>query len=297
MTDAELLRRIAAKRRLKVLFIGQCDSGKTTLIAQAARHNLSRSSVSIVDADVGQSHIGPPTTIGWARVTEGFTSLSDLKGESMYFVGSTSPQYHLLPTALGILKMTARAACAADKVLIDTPGFVRGEAARRLFWHVIDSLQPEIVVAVQQFDELDHIISAYTGSSWPQVIRVAPSPRCVQKTRQQRAEHREALFRKYFAGSRDITLCWDEIPVRARAIIDENTAPAIVDRLISLRDSIGEDVALGIISRVDPEKHEFAVRAPLAESSSLASAVLGSIRLTPDGKEIPWPEGTTVPVP
>ena len=182
-------------------------------------------------------------------------------------------------------------------MLIDTPGFVRGEAARQLFWHIIDSLQPEIVVAVQQFDELDHIISAYTGSSWPPVIRVAPSSQCVEKTRQQRAEHREALFRKYFAGSREMTLSWDETPVRARAVVDENTAPVIVDCLVSLRDSAGEDVALGIITRVDPEKHEFAVRTPLSESTSLASAVLGSIRLTPDGKEIPWPEGTTVPVP
>jgi len=297
MTDSEFLASISAGHRLKAIFIGQCDSGKTTLVEQAARHVLKHSSVSVVDADVGQSHIGPPTTIAWANVEQGFGSLSDLRPESIYFVGSTSPQHHLLPTALGTLRMTARAACNADKVLIDTPGFVRGEAARQLLWHIIDSVQPETVVAVQQADELRHILDVYNGSSWPHVIQVTPSPDCADKTREERTRHREALFRRYFENSTEIRLCWDNVSLRARGVIDEDSALAILSRLISLRNSAGEDLALGIITHVDPKTHELVVLTPFSGNSPPAAVLIGSIRLTPDAKEIPWPDGTTVPVP
>ncbi len=297
MPDAAFLESIAAARRLRVLFVGQCDSGKTTLVAQAARHALRNASVSVVDADVGQSHIGPPTTIAWAKADQPFDSLSDLKMESMYFVGSTSPQFHLLPTALGTIKIVSRAACAADKVLIDTPGFIRGEAARQLLWHIVDSVQPEIVVAVQQAGELQHILSPYARSSSPHVIEIPQSPDCVEKTREQRTEYREALFRRYFADSAELTLCWDDAPVKSRGVIDECTALSTLHRLVSLRSSAGEDMALGIITGVDPANHRLVIRTPWAVASMPASVVLGSLRLTPDGKEIPWPEGTSLPVP
>jgi polynucleotide 5'-kinase involved in rRNA processing len=48
------------------LFLGGTDAGKMTLVAALARRLAGEHEVAVLDADIGQSHIGPPTTIGWA---------------------------------------------------------------------------------------------------------------------------------------------------------------------------------------------------------------------------------------
>ncbi len=297
MADSHLLELLSRAGRTKILFLGQCDTGKTILLEEVGKHLARSSSVAVVDADVGQSHIGPPTTIGWARLNEDFTSWLDLEPQAMYFVGSTSPHYHLLPTALGTLRISGRAAITADQVLIDTPGFVLGESARALFWHIIDSLQPEFVVAVQRADELQHILDAYRGASWPEVVETSPSPACVEKTREDRTDYRESLFHRYFASSHEIEICWDDVPVRARGLIDHSTEPDVINRLVSLRNATGEDIALGTITRLSLDRHTLTLRTPLAPNRVVACVVFGSVRLTPEGREIPWPEGTRLPIP
>ena len=54
--------------------IGEVNSGKTTLVARLASALFARGrSVGVLDADVGQSEIGPPTTVGLGRRTTGNT--------------------------------------------------------------------------------------------------------------------------------------------------------------------------------------------------------------------------------
>ena len=50
------------------LILGGSDTGKTTLAAALTKLLAKHQPVGIVDADIGQSHIGPPTTAGWAVV-------------------------------------------------------------------------------------------------------------------------------------------------------------------------------------------------------------------------------------
>jgi polynucleotide 5'-hydroxyl-kinase GRC3/NOL9 len=52
--------------------IGASDSGKTTWIGVAARHLIGadRLPLAIVDADVGQSTVGPPSTIALTLLHE-----------------------------------------------------------------------------------------------------------------------------------------------------------------------------------------------------------------------------------
>ena len=50
------------------LILGASDTGKTTLAEALTKQLVKKQPVGIVDADIGQSHIGPPTTVGWALV-------------------------------------------------------------------------------------------------------------------------------------------------------------------------------------------------------------------------------------
>ena len=58
---------LEAVRRARVtMVVGASDTGKTTLTAYLAGALAARGeTVAVVDADVGQSEIGPPTTVGW----------------------------------------------------------------------------------------------------------------------------------------------------------------------------------------------------------------------------------------
>jgi polynucleotide 5'-hydroxyl-kinase GRC3/NOL9 len=50
------------------LILGASDTGKTTLAEALAKHLAKHQPVGVIDADIGQSHIGPPATVGWAVV-------------------------------------------------------------------------------------------------------------------------------------------------------------------------------------------------------------------------------------
>src|SRR5918999_822328 len=63
----------AIERALDVavtMVIGEGDTGKTTLVTALANALVERGfRVAVLDADLGQSEIGPPTTIGLGRWT------------------------------------------------------------------------------------------------------------------------------------------------------------------------------------------------------------------------------------
>ena len=78
-----------------VMVIGRVDTGKSTFCRHLASVAIKRGlKVGIVDADVGQSWIGPPTTVGMKIFTQ--DPAPALFPDSFYFVGSVSPERHLL---------------------------------------------------------------------------------------------------------------------------------------------------------------------------------------------------------
>ena len=54
-----------------------------------------------MDADLGQSDIGPPTTVGLGRVRLPVERLGDAEVVGLYFVGSTSPRVICCPPCWG----------------------------------------------------------------------------------------------------------------------------------------------------------------------------------------------------
>ena len=89
-----------------ILMMGAKDTGKTTCTRDLANELFRRGySVGVIDADVGQSDIGPPTTIGFGTVETVLEDLSHAVVRHLYFVGSISPKGHLLPVITGTRKM------------------------------------------------------------------------------------------------------------------------------------------------------------------------------------------------
>ena len=115
------------------LFLGATDTGKSTL----AKYFISRLcqkgiKAALVDADIGQSFLGPPTTIGLS-IFESPPDWDKRLFPEIFFVGSTTPEGNFPLHLKGTKKMVDRALCqGAEVVLVDTTGFVFGEYGMEL---------------------------------------------------------------------------------------------------------------------------------------------------------------------
>jgi polynucleotide 5'-hydroxyl-kinase GRC3/NOL9 len=224
------------------VFLGATDTGKTTLALQLGRRlaEVGRR-VALVDSDVGQSHVGPPATVGWAFVPTGELSGRSLAPEGLYFVGATSPAGHFLPTVVGARKMAdAAREAGAEVVLVDTTGMVFGSAARALKYWKIDLLSPTDIIALQREGEIEHLLRVWEGRAGLTVHRVPVGPQVRAKPVQERAEHRRLLFREHFAEAREVEL---ELGAVRLAGADLDAPPLPATMLAYAESLLGREIA------------------------------------------------------
>lgn len=199
-----------------ILIIGETDTGKTHFTTRLANALLDCGHpVAVVDADLGQSDIGPPTTVGLGLVNEPLTELGEAQVVGLYFVGSTSPQGHLLPTVIGTKKMVEKAErLGIHKIIVDTSGLIQGEIGRLLKQHKIDLVDPDLILALQRTGECDHILRPYLGGPRPVVLRLASEGGSRRRTQEERRQHRERTLMAYFQGSKTLHLDLSRVLLR-----------------------------------------------------------------------------------
>jgi polynucleotide 5'-hydroxyl-kinase GRC3/NOL9 len=254
------------------LFLGATDTGKTTLIETLASRLASDHTVAIVDADVGQSHIGPPTTVGWARVKPGQSDLSRIESEGLAFVGDVTPVGHLLQLTTAIALCTRAASKIAEIVLIDTPGYVTDSAACALWWNVERLLQPSCLVAIRRASELDTLLRGLGNVSSLGVVDASQG--IPSKSPEQRRLHRQRLFEQYFRSTRI-----HEIPLDTMALRTAGPASLVspVGHLAALGGDHGMDLAIGIVESYQPARRLLSVRSPLSDILAVRCITLGSL--------------------
>ena len=108
MNEHDRLVSRAARDAHTVLFIGGLESGKSTLARATGAFALHLGrTVAYLDADVAQKTVGPPATVGLKHIREPddltFERMAD--ADALGFVGSTSPQGHLLPLVGAVARL------------------------------------------------------------------------------------------------------------------------------------------------------------------------------------------------
>jgi polynucleotide 5'-hydroxyl-kinase GRC3/NOL9 len=210
----------AASEAQVTLVIGESDTGKTSLVTRLANGLHARGlTVAVVDADLGQSEIGPPTTIGLGRVTRPLARLSDADVLALRFVGVTSPARDALAAVTGTRLLVDRARrLGFEKIVIDTSGLVRGDIGRRLKQAKIDVLGPDLIVALQRAGECEPILHAYAPASRPRVLRLPGFVPVRRRTPDDRRRHRERALAAHLSGARAITLDLSRVVLRTPAL-------------------------------------------------------------------------------
>jgi len=221
--------------RRHVLVLGGADTGKSYLVdALAARLGDRGSAVAVIDADPGQSRIGPPSTVGLQQPRR-----RDAGADALSFVGSISPSGHLLPMLCGVVRMVDRAEReGGELILIDTPGFVDGPAAEALWRSVIDVLRPAVVFVRRG----DSDARRQLAGTEP-VLEVAAHDAVVARGSAQRRTYRAGAWGRYFGGASERVVDTDRVAVWQ---MGGAKRPLTSGQLVSLRDAEGADIALGV---------------------------------------------------
>lgn len=204
MSEFERIAEDAARSRHAVLLVGAMDTGKTTMaraILEAAVR-IGRPAA-LLDADLGQKTVGPPATVTLRGVREP----ADLEPErlavqdDLWFVGSTSPQGHLLPLVAGVAALRRRAESrGAELLVVDTSGLVSGIYGQILKYHKVEALLPDMVIGMQRGEELLPLLGVVQRFFETQVVPLGVPHGVVDTSVERRAENREAAMRRYFSG-------------------------------------------------------------------------------------------------
>lgn len=186
-----------------VVVVGESDTGKSTFCAElvnaAAAVGLK---TVVVDADVGQSEIGPPGTVGLAGVSEPVARLSDLHVRRMYYVGAVSPVGNTLQTVIGVKKMADEArAHGAQLIVVDTSGLVQGAIGRKLKTYKIDLLSPDHVVFLQKTSESEHLVKVISALQHITIHKLNVSSSLRSKSSDFRAARRKSRLAQRFDGA------------------------------------------------------------------------------------------------
>jgi len=183
-----------------VMIVGGIDSGKTSFCAYLANKALrEKRRVAMIDADLGQSDVGPPSTIGSCRITKSIRDPFEIGAENICFIGVTSPGGAVSRVIEGIANMKERALKrGVDILIINTDGWIEGEEAVRYKVALAKEIKPNMLVAIQEQNELTFLLGALTEI---QKIAIETSKAVRKRDREERKLLRELGYKKYLKGA------------------------------------------------------------------------------------------------
>lgn len=199
------------RHRGTIVVVGDTDSGKSSLCTFIANRCItSNLNVGLIDADVGQADIGPPTTIGSARVSRQIFSLQELPEETSFFLGDTTPSSVPDKLIRLLIKLRKRSFRETDVVLINTDGWVQDPAAVRFKEKLVHETRPDLVVGLDKAREIEPLLSIIQTTS----MKISSSSYASTRSKEQRKDAREAGYRRFLAGSRPVKIRREDTDVR-----------------------------------------------------------------------------------
>ena len=186
-----------------ILVLGGPDAGKSTFCRLALERALAaHQALAFIDGDLGQSHLGPPGTLGLNLYPPRRLDDCGLQPDALSFIGQTSPPGKMLELVVGLTRL---ARVARDrgrrKIVVNTSGFITGSPARRLKLAKAQALAPNLIVGLERQGELEPIL-APLRQFCPHTLTLPVSPQAQIKPFAQRFLYRQERFAAYFTASR-----------------------------------------------------------------------------------------------
>jgi polynucleotide 5'-hydroxyl-kinase GRC3/NOL9 len=258
-----------------VVVAGATDTGKSTFCAFLAnRHFAAGRRVAVLDVDLGQSDVGPPYCVGLLVMNDAAPDLSRAVPTAIHFVGHGSPSGLEARTLDGVRRLLgkAREERKADRLVVNTPGWVDGEAARAFLKSVIEAVAPDKLAVFQREREGEALASLAAAGRC--MLLKAPAEAAPVSTEDRTAYRRESLSR-YYRNGRLLVLPFHHVRTDGSLFLSGQAEKPCLEKVLHA-ERLKDGTALAV------------VREPLtAEEEEKARREYGAARLValPEGFE------------
>ena len=255
------------------MLIGGLDTGKTTLALEAVKVALANGRTPVVvDADVGNSTIGPPACVGMKV----FRSPSDLdqidQPDGLHFVGTVTPSRLVLQHVVATAAMVERARRLGDVVIIDTSAVASGVAGETLKYHKTELCLPEKVIALQRGGEMEPVVGMLRRFLGADVVTAPTDPGLIPMSPDTRAKRRTDGFAAALVTPLDR---WKVRPTVFAPTLPVGLNLGRLDGvLVGVQDSEGGCLGLGVL-----EYRDDGLRVLTNVGEGMTGLRLGSMRL------------------
>lgn len=223
-----------------VMVMGEPDTGKSYLSRELFKvARLSGKKACLIDLDVGQQALAYPGTVALLKDEQ------KAPFEKMRFVGTINP-YRRMDTLIFHAKSLVSFSSDCDLTIVDTSGLVHGIEGKLLKTKKINELKPDLIIAIQRKDELEHILKDIAQFK---VLRVQPSSKIAIKNREIRIKNRTQRLLLYFSQPSNLFYLKRS---SIRIVPEKMENDYLPGRIIGLNSS-KETLALGILEAMDRE--------------------------------------------
>ena len=268
--------------------VGGADTGKTTLCTFLSNYLIAENrQVAVVDADIGQTDLGPPTTMAAGEVKTRVTSLSQIIPSERLFIGLTSPGRAKGKVIRSTKRLVGYHTTPGRITIVNTDGWVSGSEAVHYKLQMLDELQPDITLGIGGSD-----ISPVLQAGNRTTLLVGSPDTIKERSRLDRRELRSLGYQKYLAGAslrsfrmngtrlRHFTTVGDLDLDRASRSWVENLKDTVVG-LLDADDLLQE---IGILKDIVPSARMVKIWSRIPNLP--AKIEVGDVKLNNDGREL-----------
>jgi len=268
--------------------VGGADTGKTTLCTFLSNYLIAENrEVAVVDADIGQTDLGPPTTMAAGEVKATVTNLAQVKPSERLFIGLTSPGRAKNKVIHSTKRLVDYHTKPGKITIVNTDGWVFGSEAVLYKLQMLDELRPDMTLGIGDSD-ISPILQAGNRATL-----IVGSPDTVkERTRLDRLELRSLGYRKYLAGATLRAFRMNGLKLRHCTTMGDLGLDRVSrSRLENLKDTIvglldADDLLqeIGILKDIVPSARTVKIwsRIPLLP----AKIEVGDVKLNNDGREL-----------
>jgi len=264
----------------KVVILGPPDVGKSTLCVYLVNKLLqSGQTPCVIDADIGQADMGPPTTIARGVPTEPISSLQELKPDRRLFIGNISPSGVEQKLTHGIQRLSAEGERPLG--IINTDGWVAGLEAVRYKVNLLTQLQPDLVLGLAYSHELEPILNDVRFHS----MKTAAAKDALERSRVDRRSIRTEAYRRSLEGAVTRRVSMEKVqlsfPPGIRGV-SRSERRALSNLIVGILDDEGYLVQIGILISIDDE----GVVTYSSPAEAFHKIEVGDVKLSRSGNEI-----------
>jgi polynucleotide 5'-hydroxyl-kinase GRC3/NOL9 len=262
----------------KVVILGPTDVGKSTLCVyllnklQQYGRNLR-----IIDADIGQTDLGPPTTIARAIPTRPIASMADLLPDARLFIGHTSPDSVQRKLIDGIQKLSTE---DRSLTIINTDGWIVEPQAVLYKINLITEVRPDLLVGVAHANELQPILAGVRVAT----LKVAAADSALERSRADRRNARVNAYRRFLEGAIMNRVLLGKVqvscPIRLPSLTESNRL-TLRNLMVGILKEGGYLSHIGIL--IDIESDALRIYSKPVEIREIE---IGCVKLSISGKEI-----------